>query len=288
MITSALASSFVTEGPFAHQLPLDPQTNLVVLAAQALVRDRGLSMPQCHIKLSKGLPAGSGLGSSSASAVAGALAMAAWLDGTPTEGSAFSAWKLAHQGELLDAAGSAEAVAAGAAHLDNVAPCLLGGLQLLTPLGPRRLAWPFAWAIVIASPDQQLTTKAARAALPREVALGVTVQHAQLLATFVHATATGDEALVAACLRDVIAEPYRAALVPGFAQAKAGAFAAGAVACSLSGAGPAVFAVCRPQAADAVADALHAGFAQAAVASTTAICALDAMGARLEAPDAPA
>ena len=275
-------------GRYAQQVPTDPAANLVVMAAHAVARGRGVPIPAVSMTLQKGLPAGSGLGSSSASAVAGALAMAAWMDSAPVALGPFAVWKAARQAELLEAAGYAEAQVAGAPHLDNVAPCLLGGLQLLTPLGPKPLAWPANLAVVVCSPAQALTTKAARAVLPGHVPLQLAVAHAQLLASFVLACEQGDVVALAAALKDLIAEPYRQALVPGFSAARSGALAAGALACSLSGAGPALMAVSGWDQAAAVATALASGFAQIDVAAVAAVCTLDNLGARLEAADAVA
>src|ERR1700753_997712 len=99
------------------------------------------------------------------------------------------------------------------------------------------------------SPELTLTTRAARAVLPATVPFAVAVAHGQNLAALVHALHAGDRALLRVCLRDLLAEPYRAELVPGFGAVQAAALEAGAVGCSLSGAGPATFAVVEEGAA---------------------------------------
>ena len=278
-IARAHAPAWSCSGPYADRLPADPLDNLVMRAMA------GLALPWA-VHLHKGLPVGSGLGSSSASAVAGALAGAlargnwpASVLSVPTQAQIVD-WKAEHCPELLAAAGQAEAFAAGAAHLDNVAPCLLGGLQLVTAAGPRSLPWPNDWLLVVASPAFALTTKAARAVLPSQVPMGTAVAHAQLLAGFVEAVHRGDPALLQASLVDVLAEPHRAALVPGFHAVQCGALAAGALACTLSGAGPAVFAVCQLPESDRVAAEMAAGFATAGLACTVRVCQIDPIGAR--------
>ncbi len=288
--TVAVAASAQTElvvrGAYAKRVPTDRDANLCWRAASAVATNRGIALPTVRMTLHKGMPIGSGLGSSSASAVAGAVAMAAWLDGlTGADEDAFFRWRSAAASELLRAAGQAEAHAAGAAHLDNVAPCLLGGLQLLTPLGPRALPVPADLCWILASPRLELATKTARAVLPASLERATAIAHSANLATVVHSLHAGDLALLATGLRDLVAEPYRAALVPGFREAQSGALAAGALACSLSGAGPAVVAVAQPSNAAAIVAALTAGFAKGGVACTVNVCAIDERGARPGAGD---
>jgi homoserine kinase len=200
---------------------------------------------------------------------------------------ALNAWcggPLARAG-LLDLAGRAEGLASGSVHLDNVAPGLLGGLVLVPPAGlPRPLPFPAELRIVVAIPALQVATREARRVLPPQVPLALAVEHAQNLAAFVHALHTDDRALLRATLRDLLAEPWRADLVPGFREAQRGALAAGALGCSLSGSGPAVFAVCEEDAAAAVAAALEAGFGSRGIAAATRTCRLDHDGARVLEP----
>jgi homoserine kinase len=97
----------------------------------------------------------------------------------------------------------------------------------------------------------------------------------------VHALHAGDRGLLRACLRDLLAEPHRAALVLGFREVQAAGLAAGAWGCSLSGAGPAVFAVAEAGAAPAVGEALRRAWAGAGVACEVKVCVLDRRGARV-------
>lgn len=261
------------DGPYAGQLPPEPDDNLV-LRTRALFEEAlgviGGALPPLQLTLTKGLPVCSGLGSSAASVAATAKALNAWC-GDPLSPE-----------ELLELAGRAEGLASGAVHLDNVAPCLLGGLLLIPPSGPpRTLPFPRGLRIVVASPALSLATREARRVLPREVPLALAVEHAQNLASFVHALHMGDLRLLRATLRDLLAEPWRAGLVPGFRAAQREALAAGALGSSLSGAGPAVFAVAEENAAAAVAAALAGGFQSEGVDSTVRICQIDSRGARI-------
>jgi homoserine kinase len=269
-IAEAAATELVCTGPFADRLPADPAENLVLRTLELFEAALGRALPPLRLTLVKGLPVCSGLGSSAASIAATARALNAWC-GDPLS-----------PGDLLHVAGRAESLASGAVHLDNVAPCLLGGLLLIAPQGPpRSLPFPAELRIVVASPDFSLATREARRVLPQQVPLGLAVAHAQNLAAFVHALYASDLGLLRATLRDLLAEPWRADLVPGFRAARQGALDAGALGASLSGAGPAVFAVSRaPEAAD-VAAALAAGFASVEIDSAVRICRLDTRGARI-------
>ena len=134
--------------------------------------------------------------------------------------------------------------------------------------------------VVVVSPELELATRAARAVLPGEVPLPLAVAHAQNLAALVHALHVDDRGLLAASLRDLLAEPYRAPLVPGFAEVQAAALTAGALGCSLSGAGPAVFAVAAVADAERVAAAAVAAWRAAGVDCRARVCAVDRRGAR--------
>lgn len=260
-VEAAEATRFSATGPYADRLPSDPADNLVMRTRDLFAQI--VPLPPLALTLHKGLPVCSGLGSSAASVAATAAALNAWC-GEPLD-----------RGALLDVAGKAEGLASGSVHLDNVAPALLGGLILVTSSGlPRSLPFPADLRIVVASPALALATREARRVLPREIPLSLAVAHAENLAGFVHALHADDRPLLKATLRDLIAEPWRADLVPGFREAQAKAVAAGALGCSLSGSGPAVFAVCEENDAPAVAAALE-GF------GAVRTCRLDLEGARV-------
>ena len=264
-------STLVCEGPFAHQLPGRPEDNLATAACEAFARAWGRSLPPLRIRLRKGLPVGSGLGSSAAT-VAATLRALDGLFGHPLG-----------EPDLLRAAGEAESKASGALHLDNVAPALLGGLRLVTPTGGARpLPFPDRLRLVVASPGLRLATREARAVLPSATPLPLAVAHAQQLASFVHALHTEDEHLLRGCLRDLVAEPHRAGLVPGFRAVQRAALEAGAWSCTLSGAGPAIFAVAGAEGAASVAGAMGHAWHLQGVAASIRVCVIDAQGARIE------
>lgn len=276
-IALAAADAFAVDGPFAHRLPPAPRDNLALMACAAFARAWGRPLPPLAIRLHKDLPVGSGLGSSSATVVATLAA----LDGLLETGLGPDA--------LLRAAGETEAQGCGDFHLDNVAPALLGGLRLVDPLGQARLLpFPEDLLFAVASPGLELNTRDARRALPGRVPLALAVAHAQNLAALVYALCTGEAGLLRACLRDLLAEPHRAALVPGFRAVQGAALDQGALGCTLSGAGPAVFAVVERARAEPVARAMDRAWAEAGVPCQVRLCRLEGQGARILALDPPA
>jgi homoserine kinase len=274
----ATIPSLTVSGPLAEGLPVAPWDNLVLrtyaLYRQALF-EKGVECPGIAFHLEKGLPRSSGLGSSAAS-VAATLAACQALLGDPLA-----------RNELYTVAGKAEGLFSGAVHYDNVVPALAGGVQLLVP-GPggvpeaRPLPWFDDLVLVVASPAFELPTERSRQALPKCFSLTETVGFAQNLASFVHALESGDRGLLRRCLRDPLAEPHRAALVPGFRAAQAAALADGALGCTLSGSGPSIFAVTQSAAhGQEVAQILKSALADAGLESQLHLCGIDHQGARV-------
>lgn len=240
----------------APGLPHDAERNTagraLIAFADALQLPFGL-----EIELDKGIALGSGLGGSAASAVAALVAANALLE-TPMPRAAL--YPFAREGE---------AAASGSDAGDNVGPMLLGGLVLATRERLIPLPVP-AWLHCAAvHPDQVLETRRARAVLADPYALADFVRQSERLAQLLIGVTRGDTALIRAGLDDVLVEPRRAPLIPGFAAAKAAALAAGALGAGISGAGPTVFAWCDSRAAaHTAAAAMQAAFAQRGIAAT--------------------
>ena len=274
----ATVPSLTVSGSHAAGLPVAPWDNLVLrtyaLYREAL-REKGVECPGIAFHLEKGLPRSSGLGSSAAS-VAATLAACQGLLGEPLS-----------RNELYAVAGRAEGLFSGAVHFDNVVPALSGGVQLLVP-GPggtteaRPLPWFDDLVLVVASPAFELPTERSRQALPKTYTLAETVGFAQNLAAFVHALESGDRGLLRRCLRDPLAEPHRAPLVPGFRAAQAAALGDGALGCTLSGSGPSLFAVTHSAAHGCeVAQILKSALNDAGLDSEVRLCGVDHQGARV-------
>lgn len=235
----------------ADRLPLEAERNT---AGRALIALReALALPfGFEVELEKGIPLGSGLGGSAASCVAALVAANAVLD-APLSREAL--YPFALQGE---------AVASGSLHGDNVAPMLLGGVTLATHDRMIALSVPTALHAVVVHPDQELETRRARAALADPYPLSQFVAQSTHLALFLTGLQRGDLDLIREGLADVLVEPRRAALIPGFGDVKAAALAHDALGASISGAGPSVFAWFASNAqAEAAAPAMRAAFRSA-------------------------
>ncbi len=280
-VVSAKAASettLIATGPYAHLMPPDPTQNLVLrtfgFIQQALV-SKGVPCPGMAFTLEKNLPRSSGLGSSASSIVATLVACQILL------GEPFT------RSELLQMAGRAESLVSGSVHLDNVAPSLHGGLLLLVPGGdgsskPRALPWPSELVIAVVHPHFELPTEQARQVIPNLLPMPEVLAFAQNLAAFVHALHTQDQEIFVRCLRDVLAEPRRADLVPGFRTAQKAAMQNGALGCTLSGSGPSVFAVTEGiEHGEEVVAALQSAFNAAGLASEARLCGVDPLGARV-------
>lgn len=248
-------------------LPRDPVQNTATRGLLQLVEDRDLPFGFA-LSIEKGIPLGSGMGGSAASAVASIRAASALLD-EPLSPEEMFAYAL--QGE---------AVASGALHGDNVAPSLYEGLVLTRALDPPdviRVPVPRGLRCVLVRPHMQIETRAARHVVPDEVPIDTTIQHAANLAAFMAGCYRGDTALIRRAFEDVLVEPHRAHLIPGFRAVQAAARDAGALGCSIAGAGPSVFAWCLGDDAATRAEmAMVAAFADAGLSTDAWYTALDA------------
>lgn len=253
------------------ELPRDARENTAGRAVQSLVAS--LQAPiGIELSIEKGIPLGSGLGGSAASAVAAVVAANALLDRPLPE--------LA----LLPHAIEGEAAASGSRHADNVAPSLLGGLILTLGVDrPQvcRIPVPAGIHCVLVHPELFLSTREARARLRPEIPLALHSEQSALLAGLVAACHAGDRDLIRATLRDLVVEPQRAASIPGFAEVKDAALSQGALGCSISGAGPSVFAWCEQGSAEAIAEAMMAAFGRHGLECDRWIAPVGGEGARV-------
>ncbi len=250
-------------------IPHESERNTAGKALLAL--RQALALPfGFELELVKGIPLGSGLGGSAASCVAALVAANALLDAP-----------LAREG-LYPFALAGEAVASGSRHGDNVAPMLLGGVALATPTRMLKLQAPDWLHAVVVHPDQVLETRRARAVLGDPYGLPQVVAHCTNLALFLTGLQRGDAELIGAGLRDLLVEPRRAPLIPGFARVQAAALDHGALGASISGAGPSVFAWFVAKAmAESAAPAMCAAFGEAGVAARACVSPVNAARADL-------
>lgn len=248
----------ITRVEGSDRVPTDAGRNSAGVAAAALLRHFG-ETTGIELELRKRLPLAGGMGGSAASAVAAVVAVDALLD-------AHSARAL-----LLRCALEGERAACGAAHPDNAAPSLFGGIVLTRisePLDIVQLPVPEDLWVALVHPHLEVETAGARRLLGDTVPLSRAVQQWGNLAGLVAGLYREDWELIGRSLVDVVAEPLRSRQVPGFAAVKQAALEAGAFGCSLSGAGPSVFALCRgEEAAGRAGEAMRAAFAEAGVES---------------------
>jgi homoserine kinase len=252
-------------------LPLAAERNTAGMAVTSLIARLGLDHG-FELTIEKGIPLGSGLGGSAASAVAAVVAANALLD------------EPADRIDLLKCAIRGEAVASGAAHVDNIAPSLYGGLVLTVGIDEpivRQIPVPDVIRCVLVHPHMELTTRASRGVLQRTTALSDFVWQQANLAGFLAGCFTGDVALIRASMIDVVIEPQRKALIPGFDAVKDAALTNGSLGCSISGGGPTIFAWCEEARAAAVRDAMVRAFGSHGVETDAWIVPIENVGARL-------
>lgn len=219
----------------ASELPSIAEKNTATAGLCLLLQERGLAHG-FEVSVEKGIAMGSGMGGSAASAAASAAAASALLEQPLT------------RSELLRYALEGERAASGSLHGDNVAPALLGGLQLVLSCQPPEvlsLKVPSGLACALIRPRIAIETRAARAILRPEIPLQRHVEQSARLAAFVYACQAGQLDLLGRVLEDVIIEPQRKNLIPGFDAVKVAALRAGALGCSISGSGPAIFAIAK-------------------------------------------
>ncbi len=260
------------DGEIHPYLSTNAEENTASIAAQALWDAHGTE-GSVELKVHKGVPLQSGMGSSAASAVAAVVAANALLE-SPLEIEA-----------LLPYALEGEKFASGGMHTDNVAPSLFGGL-ILSPeiLLPEiiRIPTPQGVSIALLHPDLQVNTAHARRALPKSVPLKLWLDQQGLLAGFVHACATSNIELIGKTLRDVIIEPHRKGNVPCFDVVVAEALKAGALGATLSGSGPSIFALCRDNDAPNVASAMEQACRTLGIGCQSWVSSMNAPGACVE------
>jgi len=233
-------------------LPMEAARNTAGRALQAM--HEALSLPfGLQLELDKGIPLASGLGGSAASAVAAVVAANAVLSEPCT------------LVELLKFAMQGEKVASGSLHVDNIAASLFGGLVLTVGIDhPRvkQIPVPAAIRAVVVHPHMFLSTRSARSILKGSVPMKDFVWQTANLAGFISGCYTNDLDMLRESFEDVVIEPQRAALIPGFNEVRRAAMSAGALGCSISGAGPTVFAWCLENHAFAVREAMVVEFSR--------------------------
>ncbi len=242
----------LVKGRGSDFIPTKPEKNTAGIVAEALLKASGRNCGLI-IDIEKGIRAGSGLGSSAASAAASAVAVNEALGLGLTDR------------ELIKFAALGEIAAAGVPHADNVSASILGFFTAVVshePFEVIRLPMPDNAKFVIATPEVTVETRKARSVLPKQVTLSDAVHNISRAAAFVAGVLTNNLPLMGMGMNDLLAEPYRAGLIPGFFDVKEGALKAGAVGVAISGSGPSVLALVdsSKNVENKVAEAMKQGF----------------------------
>lgn len=260
------------DGELHPGLTANASENTAGVAAEALWSKHG-NGAGVSLAVAKGIPLKSGMGSSAASAVAGAVAVNALLD-TPLPVAG-----------LLEFALEGEQLASGALHADNVAPSLFGGMVLCpTVLLPEvvSLSVPAGLSSVLLHPELEVATAESRRGLDQSYSMSQWLTQQGYLAGFVAGLEQGKVDIIEKTLTDSIIEPQRAGAVACFDEVKTAALGAGGLGASLSGSGPSIFALCRDEDAGTVASAMEAACRKSGIECGVWTSPLDAAGASIE------
>ena len=256
----------------AVPLSADPKKNTAALAAVNVFKYLNIT-GGIDIILHKGLPVGSGLGSSAASAAAGAFAANAMYGG-----------QLSPE-QLILAATEAEATVSGGFFADNTAPALLGGATLTrccVPLDVTRIGSIRSLKIVLVTPNVVVLTREARKILPKQVPMESFIANMANTALITAAFAKNDYSLFARSLNDAVIEPVRSRLIPGFDEVKRNALRAGADGVAISGSGPTMFAITDSlKKARAIEKQMVLTFNSLGIASRSWVTTVDPHGTRI-------
>ena len=247
------------------KIPTDPENNTAGLVVKNMKKKFKIK-EGIEIKIEKGVPAGFGMGSSAASAAATAVAFDK-LFGLKLDDNA-----------LVEFAGSGEKASAGTIHYDNVAASVLGGFVIVktNPLNVIRIEPPANLRMCVAVPKIDVPkkkTKVSRGVIPKNIKLADSISNLSNAAAIVAGFMKKDPELIGDSIKDVIVEPARQHMIPGFVKVKENAIKAGALGVTISGAGPSVIAFSKSSAdLKKISLAMSRGFANANTKCQTVIC----------------
>lgn len=211
-------------------LPTDPERNVAGVVLQSIIEKQG-GNTGFRLSVEKHIKPGSGIGSSAASAAGAAVAANHLL------GNIFS------NEELVQFAMNGEKLASGVKHADNIAPCIYGGVTLIRSIHPLDIVSIPApdMFVTVVHPQIEVRTADARQILKQQVLLKDAIKQWGNIAGLVTGFMKNDYELIGRSLEDVIIEPVRSILIPGFDELKSKCKEAGALGGGISGSGPSVF-----------------------------------------------
>jgi len=254
------------------RLPLEATRNTAGVAVQSFLQSLGVDQG-VEIELYKKLPLGSGMGSSAASGVAALVAINELMGNVKS------------REELVPFAMEAERIACGSAHADNVAPSLMGGFVLIrdyNPLDVVKVKVNLDLYCTLVHPHIEVKTSDSRRVLRSSISLRDAITQSGNIAGLMVGLAQADPLLISRSLKDVIAEPIRAAFIPGFEQVKLRAIEAGALGCGISGSGPTLFALSSTHEASLeVGEAMQLEFLKSHLKSDIYVSKINPEGAKI-------
>ncbi|MCG2613620.1 homoserine kinase [Terrimonas sp. NA20] len=256
-----------------YNLPTDPEKNVAGVVFLSIMEKIG-GNTGFEVTIEKHIKPGSGIGSSAASAAGAAVAANHLL------GNIFST------DEVIQFAMNGEKLASGVKHADNIAPCILGGVSLIRsihPLDVTSIPCPELFVTVI-HPQIEVRTSDARQILRQQVQLKDAIRQWGNIAGLVAGFCKNDLDLIGRSLEDVIIEPVRSILIPGFDEVKANCKAAGALGGGISGSGPSIFMLSRDEAAAKKVEAeMKKVYDKIGIAYHTYVTTVNKNGVRIEA-----
>lgn len=252
------------------RLPRELSANTTTVAIQKYLEHIGENGMGLSVTLHKKMPLGSGMGSSAASSAAGVFAINELL-GSPLS-----------RKEILPFAMEGERIACGAAHADNVAPSLMGGFVLVrsySPLDVVKIDTPKELYCSLIHPHIEVPTQDARRILKKEITLKDAIIQWGNVGGLIAGLQQSDYDLIGRSLEDVVAEPVRSLLIPGFQNVKSAAIENGALGCGISGSGPAIFALSKdPETAKKVGELQQIIFAKLEIESEVYVSQINQEG----------
>ena len=252
----------------SFNLPTDPEKNVagVVLLSIMEKLEKNIGF---EVEIEKHIKPGSGIGSSAASAAGAAVAANHLL------GNIFSA------DELVQFAMNGEKLASGVKHADNISPCISGGVSLIRSIHPLdivSLPAPDLF-VTIVHPQIEVRTSDARQILRQQVLLKDAIRQWGNIAGLVAGFLKNDLDLIGRSLEDVIIEPVRSILIPGFDEIKSRCMEAGALGGGISGSGPSVFMLSKTEStAQAVEKVMHEIYERIGIEHNTYVTTINKTG----------
>jgi len=248
-----------------NMIPLNPVKNTVGLVVKAMQK-KFKTKDGLEIKIKKGVPVGFGMGSSAASAAAAAVAFD-------------RLYKLnLDKNSLVRFAGEGEKASAGSIHYDNVAASVLGGFVIVrtNPFDVIKIKAPTNLVLCLAIPKLAVPakkTKVSRSVIPKKLKISDSIQNLSNAAAIVAGFVKNDPDIIGNSIKDVIFEPARLHMIPGFNHVKKNALTAGALGVTISGAGPSVIAFAKKSSnLKKICTSMEKGFRKARTDCETIIC----------------